>query len=55
MSSRGGRRYLPIRVSEDGHRELQRRADEETDGNVSEMVRRLLKYAITRMPRGWGG
>lgn len=29
------------------------RAADETDGNQSEMIRRLLAYATPRMPKGW--
>jgi hypothetical protein len=32
--------------------ELQTRAAEETAGNVSELIRRMLYYA-RRMPKGW--
>lgn len=48
-------RSLHTRVSDPGYRLLLRRAADETGGNVSELVRRMLRYAATRMPRGWSG
>lgn len=53
VSERDGRRLLPIRISWSGHAALQKRADEETAGNVSELVRRMLKFALREMPKGW--
>ena len=48
-------RYVPMRVSEAGYALLAARAAEETDGNVSELLRRLLKWAAVGkpMPKGW--
>lgn len=48
-------RYVPVRVKEAGHTHLRQRAVTETGGNVSELVRRMLKYATARMPKGWNG
>lgn len=40
-------RYFPVRITADGYAALKRLADAETDGNVSEMARRLLGEALT--------
>lgn len=42
-----------LRLSEDGVIHIEQRADEEADGNFSEMIRRMLAYATARMPKGW--
>lgn len=47
------RRPLNILVSQAGHKVIAGRAKDEAGGNVSEMVRRMLKYASTNMPKGW--
>lgn len=49
----GGRRYLPVRISDQGYAALKKRAEDESSGNVSELVRRMLKFALTNMPKGW--
>lgn len=46
-------RYVPVRVKQAGYEHLVKRAADETGGNVSELVRRILKYGATRMPKGW--
>lgn len=48
-------RSLHTRVGASGYALLRRRAADETGGNLSELVRRMLRYAATRMPRGWTG
>ena len=48
-----GRRYFPLKVSHAGYDVIAKRAAEEADSNVSEMARRLLKYASIHMPKGW--
>lgn len=53
MPKTGGRRHLTMLVSHDGHRALVERAKLETEGNVSELARRIFKYGMTHMPRGW--
>ena len=57
MSPRPGPRREPIhvRVSEAGRGEIEKRAAAEVGGDrpLSEMARRLLAYAVTRMPVGW--
>ena len=47
------RRYLSGWISQRGHGLLRKRADEEADGNLSEIMRRMLKYASVYMPKGW--
>jgi hypothetical protein len=47
------RRPLNTSVSVAGHRKLTERARDETDGNVSELVRRMLKYGMAHMPAGY--
>ncbi len=44
---------MPLRVSEAGYERLRTRAAVETEGNVSELMRRMLKYALAEMPEGW--
>lgn len=54
MPRPGPRRPLTnVRIDPDELVELQRRAAEETGGNVSELMRRMFRYAVTRMPKGW--
>lgn len=53
MPKTGGRRHLTMLVSHDGHRALAERAKLETEGNVSELARRIFKYGMTHMPKGW--
>lgn len=55
MSPRPGpkRKAVNVRASETGREALQKRAEAETDGNVSEMARRLLAYGLYRMPKDW--
>lgn len=48
-----GRRCLTAWVSEPGYDSLQRRAQKETGGNLSDLVRRLIKYGMENMPEGW--
>jgi hypothetical protein len=47
------RKPITIRLSEVGLERLNQRATEEAAGNQSEMVRRMLKYAMQHMPKGW--
>lgn len=49
----GGRRPLNMLISHEGHRALTERAKRETDGNVSELARRIFKYGLLKMPKGW--
>ena len=51
------RRTTPIRVlvGRTGHSALQKRTEEKTGGNVSELIRRVQKYGVTRMRKGWRG
>lgn len=44
-----------MRLSEAGHAEVQRLADEETEGNVSQMARKLLSEALDARRRGRRG
>lgn len=46
--SRGmtARRYVPVRLSEPGYKQIKQWADEQTSGNTSEMVRILLAEAV---------
>jgi hypothetical protein len=54
MPRPGPRRPLVnVRLAEADVDLLRQRAERETDGNVSELMRRMLKYAATRMPQGW--
>ena len=46
-------RYLSGWISQRGYDLMRKRADEEADGNLSEIMRRMLKYAAANMPRGW--
>lgn len=47
------RRCLTTWISEQGYNSLQRRADRDTDGNLSDLIRRLLRYGMENMPKGW--
>lgn len=55
MSPRPGPRrpLVNVRLSETGVEHLRQRAAEETDGNMSELIRRMLKYASANMPKDW--
>lgn len=55
MSPRPGPRRQPInaRAADEDRAAIQRRADAEAGGNLSEMARRLLAYGLSRMPAGW--
>lgn len=54
MPRPGPRRPLiALRLGTDGLAHIHQRAVNETDGNQSEMIRRMLAYATTHMPRGW--
>lgn len=44
---------LNLLVSREGRRALVERAKTEADGNTSELARRLLKYGMAHMPKGW--
>jgi hypothetical protein len=48
-----GRRLIQVRVSWPGYDLIKTRAVQEADGNLSEMIRRLLKYATITMPKDW--
>lgn len=43
---------MAVRVSVAGLRAVDERAEEE-DRSRSEMIRRMLAYAVWKMPRGW--
>jgi len=53
----GGRArvFLAAKVSPGALAVLREQADAECDGNVSELVRRMLKYSLTHTPKGWKG
>lgn len=53
MARAPGRRCLTTWISKQGYDLLQQRADAEEDGNLSALVRRMLKYASVNMPKGW--
>lgn len=54
MPRKGPRRpTITIRISDAGRELLNQRAQQEADGNVSELARRMLKYATLNMPKGW--
>lgn len=40
------REYVPVRLSSDGVEEVRRLAEIETEGNVSQMIRKLLSEAL---------
>lgn len=46
-------RFVAVRMAGTGADRIQQRAEQEAAGNQSEMIRRLLAYAIARMPEGW--
>jgi hypothetical protein len=52
---RDGRRQIRVLVGRAGHSALQKRTEEKTGGNVSELIRRVQKYGVTRMRKGWRG
>ena len=52
---RDGRRQIRVLVGRTGHSALQKRTEEKTGGNVSELIRRVQKYGVTRMRKGWRG
>ena len=53
MPRPGPRRPLvAIRLSEAGRDHIDKRAEED-EVNRSEMIRRMLAYASTHMPKGW--
>lgn len=49
----GPRPLLQARADRAVHLQITRRAMTETRGNESELIRRLVEYALPRMPRGW--
>jgi len=54
MPRPGPRRPLVnVRLDPEDLERLQARADRETEGNVSELHRRIVQYGLARMPRGW--
>ncbi len=55
MSPRPGPRrgVISVRASDEGRAAIERRAAAEADENLSEMARRLLAWAVPRMPSGW--
>lgn len=53
MARAPDRRCLTTWISKQGYDQLRQRADTEEDGNLSALVRRMLKYASTNMPKGW--
>lgn len=56
MPRPGPRRPLVnVRLSETGIDLVKHRAAKEANGNQSEMLRRMLKYAGMHMPEGWNG
>jgi len=56
MPRPGPRRPLVnVRLSEADVDLLRERAKQETGGNVSELIRRMLKYSTLKMPKGWDG
>lgn len=56
MPRSGGRHeILTLRITTAEHTWLCQRAELETDRNVSELARRMIRYAAQRMPRGWDG
>ena len=44
---------MNVRITAEDLARLKQRGERETDGNVSELMRRLLKYAMATMPKGW--
>lgn len=47
------RRYLSGWISQRGYDLMRRRATEEAEGNLSEIMRRMLKFASVNMPKGY--
>jgi hypothetical protein len=52
---RDGRRQIRVLVGRTGHSALQKRTEEKPGSNVSELIRRVQKYGVTRMRKGWRG
>lgn len=54
MPRQGPRRpLLNLRVSEEEQDRLRERAEAETEGNVSELGRRMIRFASLTMPKDW--
>lgn len=53
--ARKRREYVPVRLGVDGLERVRQLADEETEGNVSQMVRKLLAEAIQHRDAKKGG
>lgn len=53
MARAPGRRCLTTWISGQGYDLLRQRADAEENGNLSALVRRMLRYASVNMPKGW--
>lgn len=51
--AKAARMPLNLLISPEGRRALAERAKGETNGNVSELARRMLKYGMVKMPEGW--
>lgn len=46
QAKRSPREYVPVRLSSEGIEHVRRLAEEETEGNVSQMIRKLLGEAL---------
>lgn len=53
MARAPGRRCLTTWISGPGYDLLLQRAKDEEGGNLSALVRRMLRYASLHMPKGW--
>lgn len=53
MARAPGRRCLTTWISGPGYDLLIQRANDEEGGNLSALVRRMLRYASLHMPKGW--
>lgn len=53
MARAPGRRCLTTWISKQGYDLLLQRADAEENGNLSALVRRMLRYASVNMPKGY--
>lgn len=51
MQERNGRRFIGLWIKTDGADHIQKLADQETGGKLSEMVRKLLTEATTARAR----
>jgi hypothetical protein len=51
MSKKVAREYVAVRLSPDGLARVREMASTETEGNISQMVRRLLSEAIAARDR----